>query len=687
MKNFMKKKDYLEINKKIAQTYKSLGYSEKNVLYDYKENDEDLMDYEGYSEYAKRFNLKKSDILAIIKVIKESAAYQRTSLKSMMATKTSTIIPPENTEELKQIFKDSEALIQTRQTHVEEVALIAEIISNGLGLNTDFAGSIGLKHDIGHTFNGHTGERILSAIARLKNCGYIVHNAMGAYILERENIIERAITNVKQFNPKANEDEIKDFMRYVIDGVVSHNGEGVIGKIVPKDKTSEEMKDEIAKCFTEKGFDRKIMPATMEGAVIRYADIIAYTRSDILDGFRLKNVNGDKILNEFDNDYLSIIGTLVARENNFKIMLNLENKLLLEIYGLSERINNLNKHEKERNLTPEEKLELQRIRKERELLQKEYQEFEQTKIKYAKEYVKRIKPQSEVKTVVTEMMQNVFIKDLIEASKDKPYITMSPLIRKTFFSLRDLNIRKIVPYTRRIFETEQLPIAVNDLVEMFTDVLVDTGIAYESIPEQIRNSIEPFANKEENKRREAEINKNSKLMYERKLCHYYRKQKTENLDYIYKNVLEAMKDITMHDINIAIGKEEYDGELKELYIIEKINPIKRRIGMMGKTSESITKEDKEILTKEILKERQKDIERAVASKMAIEYIGGMTDNTILSALIEKNLISRKELIEGYGRAEPGKQAIDSGVAKLQKAFANNEVMIYPDDKEDDEICL
>ena len=73
--------------------------------------------------------------------------------------------------------------------------------------------------------------------------------------------------------------------------------------------------------------------------------------------------------------------------------------------------------------------------------------------------------------------------------------------------------------------------------------------------------------------------------------------------------------------------------------------------------------------------------------MAIEYIGGMTDNTILAVLIEKNLISRQELIEGYGRAEPGKQLSDSGVKKLQKAFKNNEDMIYPDEKNDDEICL
>lgn len=430
-----------EINKRIDKFFDRgsgnivdrMGYS-KEPLYDYKEPDEVLMDYEGYSEYAKKFNLKQSDILAIMKVITESAAYQRLSQKSMMSTKSSTIIPPENIEELKDPFRDSEALIQTRQTHVREVADIARIISNALGLNVDYAYLIGLTHDIGHTWNGHLGERILSSIGRLNNSGYIVHNAMGAYIVERENIIDRAIQEVKQFNPKTVEEDIKEFMRYVIDGVVSHNGEGVVGKIVPNEKTAEEMAEEIRKCFTEKGFDRTIMPATMEGAVIRYADIIAYTRSDILDGFRLKDTNGNKIMNEFDDDYLSIIGTVLARDDNFTNLLTLENKFLLEMYGLSKRIEKLDI--KDRTITAEEKLELERSKKEREFIEKKYKEFEECKIKYAREYIDKIKPQSEVKTTVTQMMQNVFIKDLIEASKDKRIYYNDTINEKNFFFIK-----------------------------------------------------------------------------------------------------------------------------------------------------------------------------------------------------------------------------------------------------------
>ena len=63
--------------------YLSMGYS-KNPLYHYVDQYDDLMDFDysdGYSKYAKLFNLKKSDILTIVKVITESAAYQRTSQK------------------------------------------------------------------------------------------------------------------------------------------------------------------------------------------------------------------------------------------------------------------------------------------------------------------------------------------------------------------------------------------------------------------------------------------------------------------------------------------------------------------------------------------------------------------------------------------------------------------------------
>ena len=673
------------IDEAFTDFYEQTGYSEKK-LYKYSEWKEDLLEFEGESEFIKKFNLKKSDINIITKAITQSAAHHRSSQKSMMATKANTIVPPDNN--FKENFKDTESLIQTRQNHMREVAEISKLISEGLGLNGDFAYLTGLLHDIGHTWNGHTGERLLSSIARLKNCGYIVHNAMGAYILERENIIETAIEQVKQFNHKINEQEVRDFMKYVIDGVVSHNGEGTVGKIIPESKTTDTMREEIRRCFTEKGYDKKILPATMEGAVIRYADIIAYTRSDILDGFRLKDVNGNKIISEFDDDYLSIIGTIIARENNYDKLLTLENKFLLEMYGLSKRIDKL-EEQYNKDKKPETKLEIDRSKKEKEMIQVKYEEFCSYKIQYAREYINKIKNKSEIKTEITSMMQNVFIKDLIEASKEKGYITMSPLIRRTFFALRDLNARKIVPYTKRNFESEQLPMATEQLIDIFSNTLVETGIAYNAIPEEKRKELGIVGDElQQIKQKEGVENSKNSLNFERKMIHFYNKLEKEKIEEIVSNAEMAIKNIANEDISIALGEKEYDGELKEIYEYEKIIPIREKIREMGRTAHTMTEKDREELAKTVINERMKKLEEIVASKMAIEYIGGMTDNTIISVLLAKDLLTSEQIAKGYARPKPGTGEMDKGVEKLQAIFnkgVNN--MIEPDDILEEEISL
>lgn len=657
------KEDYLD------SIYRQTGYS-KNPLYDYIEPDDDFMDYIGTSQHATKFNIKKSQIELIKKAIIESAAHHRAQRKSMMATRAGNITDDEKDENIKY----SESLIETRLMHMKEVAQIAKIIAHAMGLNEDFAEVIGLIHDIGHTWNGHSGERILSSIAMLNNCGYIVHNAMGAYILERENIIGTALDTLKRYNKNVDENEIKRFMRYVIDGIVAHNGEGAVGKIFPEeDKTAQDMIIELRKCFTEKGFDKKIMPATMEGAIIRYADIIAYTRSDILDGFRLRDANNNKILSKFDDDYLSIIGTLLAKNNNYTKMLTLENKFLLELYGLSRKIQELEEQvnsDKSADLLAE----LQHARKEREILQKKYDEFCEYKIQYAKEYISRIRSKSSVKTEITTLIQDVFIRDLIEASKDKGYITMTPLIRRTFFALRDLNVRRIVPYTRRKFESEKLPTAANALVNIFTNTLLKSNKAYvfNAIPEEVREELGII-------HESCDENQLAIGVYETKMLHFYDGLGKRRTHEIYLNSVEAIKDITRHDVSIALGREKYDGELKELYEAQKIMPIRTKIGELGKTSETMTSKDEESLLQELIAEKMKDLERIIASKMAIEYIGAMDDETIKAVLLEKNVIASKDIRDGYVRPAPGTEKTDNGLKGLQDIFAGYSQMILPDD--------
>lgn len=285
------------------------------------------------------------------------------------------------------------------------------------------------------------------------------------------------------------------------------------------------------------------------------------------------------------------------------------------------------------------------------------------------------------------MMQNVFIMDLIEASKDKGYITMSPLIRRTLFALRDLNIRKIVPYTRREFESKELPIAAKKLVERFRDVLIKTGMVYKTMPDE---EVEKMKSREKDTERaeRGKLENDPKLAVERKIYHYYNRVRPEEMRQIYENTLESIDNISELDLAIALGEEKYDGELSQIYESEKIMDIKELIFERGLNAEEMNSRDRQNILKEIIEKRKAKIVDAVASRMAIEYIGGMTDNTILGILIDKGYISIKDVVEGYGRAEKGQETRDQGVIKLQEDFAANiSSMIYPDGKTDEEIVL
>ena len=67
-KELIMEKSYNELCEAIAKIYSEMGYSDK-PLYEYKDPDENILDYDGYSKYAKTFDLSKNDLLTIMKVI------------------------------------------------------------------------------------------------------------------------------------------------------------------------------------------------------------------------------------------------------------------------------------------------------------------------------------------------------------------------------------------------------------------------------------------------------------------------------------------------------------------------------------------------------------------------------------------------------------------------------------------
>ncbi len=133
---------------------------------------------------------------------------------------------------------------RTRLTHTLEVSQIARTISKSLRLNEDLTEAIALGHDLGHTPFGHAGEDTLNEIVP----GGFNHAEQSLRVVD---LLER---DGKGLNLTA---EVRE-------GILKHSkGKGEI--------------------LCE---DPVVMASTLEGQVVRMADIIAYINHDIDDAIR-----------------------------------------------------------------------------------------------------------------------------------------------------------------------------------------------------------------------------------------------------------------------------------------------------------------------------------------------------------------------------------------------------------------
>jgi len=133
---------------------------------------------------------------------------------------------------------------RTRLTHTLEVAEIARTISRALRLNEDLAEAIAMGHDLGHTPFGHSGETALKEIYSPEFC----HNEQSLRVID---VLER-------------HGEGLNLTYEVRDGILKHS-KG-FGEIMPAD-TSE-------------------IACTVEGRIVRFADISAYLNHDLDDAIR-----------------------------------------------------------------------------------------------------------------------------------------------------------------------------------------------------------------------------------------------------------------------------------------------------------------------------------------------------------------------------------------------------------------
>jgi dGTPase len=134
---------------------------------------------------------------------------------------------------------------RTRLTHTLEVSQIARTIAKVLRLNEELTEAIALGHDLGHTPFGHAGERVID---RLMPGGF--------------NHYEQSLR--------------------IVD-ILENGGQGL--------NLTFEVRDGIAKHSKGKsgapvGMDPERRSSTLEGQIMRVADLIAYVNHDIDDATR-----------------------------------------------------------------------------------------------------------------------------------------------------------------------------------------------------------------------------------------------------------------------------------------------------------------------------------------------------------------------------------------------------------------
>ncbi|MHA1727484.1 MAG: deoxyguanosinetriphosphate triphosphohydrolase family protein [Promethearchaeota archaeon] len=188
-------------------------------------------------------------------------------------------------------------IFQHRLLHVHLVSKISRYIAQILGLNEDLAESIALGHDIGHCPFGHDGEIFINKLCGKSNIGRFRHNYESAWFLQ--NI------------------ELQNLTLQTLDGIITHNGEIQERKIIPdRSSLSWETLNYEMKMLLNNQQNPNPKPKTMEGTLVRFADVISYISRDLRDAQNL-SVIGFKdipinVKNVLGNSNRAIINTLIT---------------------------------------------------------------------------------------------------------------------------------------------------------------------------------------------------------------------------------------------------------------------------------------------------------------------------------------------------------------------------------------
>lgn len=192
--------------------------------------------------------------------------------------------------------------ISRRSLHVQLVSRIAKNISSMLGLDINLTEAIALGHDIGHTPFGHAGEKCINEISMEKTGRAFMHNLQSVRVLDK----------IFDYNITLN----------TLDGILCHNGELPLDKYTPAPYESFEKFDQmLEECYENPQASKKLIPATLEGCVVRISDLIAYIGKDRQDSVRAKVIKDESVFSSgnLGRFNASIINNLIVNviENSY----------------------------------------------------------------------------------------------------------------------------------------------------------------------------------------------------------------------------------------------------------------------------------------------------------------------------------------------------------------------------------
>ena len=215
--------------------------------------------------------------------------------------------------------------ISRRMSHVQMVSKIARTIGRALSLNEDLIEAMALGHDLGHVPFGHLGETYLNELSVKHGEGIFMHNVQSV----------RNLMNLEKNGKGLN------LTIQTLDGILCHNGELILDKYAPVEKTEEEFLEDYKKCYESVENILALRPMTLEGCVVRISDVISYIGKDIEDAITMNILKPEelpesimKILGETNGDIVTTLVLDIIENSTNKHYITMSKKIMKALNDL-----------------------------------------------------------------------------------------------------------------------------------------------------------------------------------------------------------------------------------------------------------------------------------------------------------------------------------------------------------------